>query len=594
MKKSWLWLASMLLVLSLFLAACGDDKDADKKKDDEDKQEEKQDDDKKEEEEDTSGPQAGGTLVYAIDSAPSGPLDVNFYGSSTEAEVWQFVQENLIDFDETFTPIPRIIDWETDDFKTYHFTMKEGIKWHNGDELTVHDWVLALETLADKDYKGSRWSNVKDIVGAQAYRDGEADSISGITVNGDYEVTIEFETAKVNHMLNLWTYPMNSTVFGDMPVAEMEDNEQIREMIIGTGPFTMENARTGEFYEMKKFADYWDGEPYLDGVNVRVVPNTSVIGALQNGEVDMIPVHPTQGEEADAMDHVSVITYPGVSYYYIGFRLGRYDHEQNKVVDQYDKFQNKQLRQALWYAIDRESWVDAFFGGYGKVIDAPVPPVHWIAADPSELPNNYEYDPEKAKELLDSAGYVDVDGDGLREDPDGEKFTVKFSHYATGNPDFETRAQLIVQYWQDVGIDAQLDMIDVGLYYEGLETNDPDQEEPPFDTFFGGWSVGADPDPTGLWSNEGTYWNFPRFDNEKSEELMANALDVDFLGTDLDEQIEKRKELYVEWQQLINEEVPMIIIANLDEVYAVNDRVGGLEYDVTGFNNSSEWYIKQD
>lgn len=596
MKKSWLWLASMLLVLALFLAACGGDKkEEDKKEDDQTEQkEDEKDNDKEDETQGDEEPTKGGTLVYSINTAPSGPLDVNFYGSSTEAEVWQFVQENLITFDENFVPQPKLIDWETEDFKTYKFTMKQGVKWHNGDELTVHDWVLALETLADADYKGSRWSNVRDIVGAQEYRNGEADEIAGINVINDYEIEIEFVSAKVNNLINLWTYPMNRTVFGDMPVAEMEENKNIREMIIGTGPFKMKNTQTDEYYEMEKFADYWGGEPYLDGVTVRVVPDTSIIGALQNGEVHMTSIHPSLGKDVEAMDGVSVITYPDVSYYYIGFRLGRFDHDQNKVVDQYDKFQNKQLRQALWYAINREEWVAEFFGGYGTVINAPVPPVHWIAADDSELPNQYEYDPEKAKQLLDEAGYVDVDGDGLREDPDGNPFTITFNHYATGNPDFETRAQLIVEYWREIGIDAKLEMIDVGLYYEGLEKNDPVGDEPPFDTFFGGWSVGADPDPTGLWSNEGTYWNFPRFDNEKSEQLMADAIDLEVIGLDEDEQFKKRKELYVEWQQLINEEAPMIIIANLDEVYAASDLVGGLEYDVTGFNTANNWYLKQN
>ncbi len=588
MKKSWLWLASMLLVLALFLAACGDSDEEEQEQDDTEDTEQQDD---TEETEGDSGPAQGGTFTYAIASGPTGPLDVNFYGSSSEAEVNQFVQESLIDYDENLEPIPYIADWESEDNINYTFTFQEGVKWHNGDELTVHDWVLALETLAHPDYTGPRWTNVADIVGAVEYRDGEADSISGINVISDYEIEIEFVEAKVNNLVNLWTYPMNTTVYGDMEVADMEEDALIRNEIIGTGPFTMKNYREGEYYELEKFEDYWQGEPNLDGLVVQVVPNDSVIGALESGQVDFVSIAPRLAEQAGEVEGVSVVTAPGLSYYYVGFRLGYYDHEENVIAGQYDKFQNKLLRQAMWYALDREPWVEEFFGGYGEVINAPVPPAHWIAADPADL-NPYEYDPERAMELLDEAGYIDVNDDGWREDPDGNEFTIEFSHYDTGDPAFETRAQAFVQNWQDVGLNATVNMVEVGLYYDTLEESDP-TDAPDFELFFGGWSTGVDPDPSGLWTSD-ALWNYPRFLNEESDQLLADALNVDIVGTDEDEQKANRQQIYTEWQQLINDEAPMLIITALDAVYAKQDRIKGFTIDVNGWNNPSEWYIEAE
>ncbi|WP_199690250.1 MULTISPECIES: ABC transporter substrate-binding protein [Clostridia] len=89
------------------------------------------------------------------------------------------------------------------------------------------------------------------------------------------------------------------------------------------------------------------------------------------------------------------------------------------------KFQNKELRKAMAYAIDVQGILDSFSNGLGEIIGAPVPPVSWAYADQSEL-EQYNYDPKKAKELLDKAGYVDVNDDGWREDPDGKEFTVNF------------------------------------------------------------------------------------------------------------------------------------------------------------------------
>lgn len=588
MKKSY-WLVAMMLVLALFLAACGGDDSEEQSEEEgteEDSSEEESTEEESEETEEESeeaagdGPVQGGTLVYAIDSEPSGPLDINFYGSATEAEINQFVQEGFIEYDEEFNPIPHLAEWETEDEQVFNFKIQEGVKWHNGDELTVHDWVFALETLAHPDYTGPRWSNVQTVEGAVDFRNGDADEISGLNVISDYEIEITFDQPRVNNLINLWTYPMNQSHFEGIEVAEMEESPQAQTEIVGTGPFVMVNSSAGEYYELEKNPDYWQGEPNLDGLTVRVVANTSVIGALENEEIDMVPLHPTQGEEAGTLENVEVITYPGVSFYYVGFKLGVFDNDAKEIVEEKDKYANKQLRQALWHAIDREEWIDAFFGGYGKVLNAPIPTSHWIAADNSEL-NQYEYDPEKAKELLEEAGYVDVNDDGFVEDPDGNEFVVNFSHYDTGNPTFETRAQAIVQYWQDVGVNAELTMVEVSNYYDMIDNDDPAIE-----AYFAGWSVGADPDPTALWGSD-QLWNQPRWNNEESDQLMADALDVDIVGGDDD----KRLEIYTEWQQLFNEEAPGLIITELEEVYAVNNRVGGLEYDVTGFNNAMNWYV---
>lgn len=591
MKKSY-WLVAMMFVLAMFLAACGGDDSEEQGNEDEGTEEESSDESSEEGTEEESSeegseeasgdgePVDGGTLIYAIDSEPSGPLDINFYRSSTEAEINQFVQEGFIEYDEEFNPIPHLAEWETEDQKTYNFTIKEGVKWHNGDELTVNDWVFAIETLAHPDYTGPRWANVQTIEGAADFREGNAEEISGLNVKSDYEIEITFDKARVNNLLNLWTNPMNQTAFEGIEVAEMEESAPSMTEIVGTGPFKVKNTSAGEYYELEKNEDYWQGEPHLDGLTVRVVANTSVIGALENGEVDMVPVHPTQGKEADALDNVSVITYPGVSYYYVGFKLGVFDKEAGEIVEDKEKYSNKKLRQALWHAIDREQWIETFFGGYGKTLNAPIPTSHWIAADNDDL-KQYEYSTEKAKELLAEAGYEDTNGDGFVEDPEGNEFVLSFSHYDTGNPSFETRAQALVQQWEAVGVKSELEMVEVQNYYEMIENDDPAIE-----AFFGGWSVGADPDPTALWASD-QLWNYPRFNNEEADQLLEDALDVEVVGDDKD----KRKDVYTEWQKLVNEEAPALIIGELEEVYAVNERVGGLEYDVTGFNNAMNWFV---
>ncbi|GGD16306.1 oligopeptide ABC transporter substrate-binding protein [Pontibacillus salipaludis] len=583
-KRSFYWLMSLMLMLTLFLAACNSDANGDSG-DGEDTDTEDTTEDTGSEgdsgEEASGEPQEGGTLNYAIDGEPEGILNVHYYGTATDFEIIQFAVDPLFEYDENLAIQPNVADWSTEDNKVYTFTFEEGIKWHNGDELTVEDWKFALETLASPDYEGPRYANVETIEGAKAYRDGEADSISGIEVISDYEIKITFDKARVNNLLNVWSYPMNRSYWEGVEVADILDSEKTRQSMMGTGPFKLTKVVPGESYQFEANEDYWKGAPKLDKVIVKVIDNKAVIGALENGDVDMVPVHPTLGEQVENMENVDLVTYPGLAYYYVGFKFGKFDNEKKEVVEQNDKYANLELRKAMYHAINRDEWIDAFFSGYGSKVNAPVPTAHWIAADQDEL-NDYAYDPEKAKSLLDEAGYKDVNDDGFREDPNGEEFVINFAHYSSTNPTFESRAKALTQYWEEVGLKAELEMIESSLYYDKLE-----KDAEGIEVYFGGWGTGSDPDPSALWKSD-QLWNYTRWVNEESDQLLEDAIDIDVVGTDQ----EKRKEVYGEWQKLLNEQLPMLYIAELQEIYGVNKRVGGVEFDVSGSNSPHEWYIQ--
>ena len=568
-KKSLLWLFTLVLILSAFLAACGGDDGSSESGSEGGSSSDGE-------------PQEGGTLVYGLDAPPEGLFSSAFYGIATDFEVIELFDEALISYNENLEPEPNVASWETEDSKVFNFTFEEGVKWHNGEELTVNDWVFALETIADPDYDGPRYANVQTIEGAEAYRSGDADSISGIEVVSDYEINITFDEARVNNLTNLWAYPLPESVLGDVPVAEMSASEWVRSTPIGIGPFKIDKIVPGESVEFSKFDEYWNGDVNLDKIVLRVIDNSSVVGALQNNDIDMISLQPVSGPEVEPLENVEIVTYPGLTYYYVGFKLGKFDNESQTITEELPKYQSKELRQAMMYALNRQEWVDAFFFGYADVVNKPVPSSHWNSADDSEL-IQYEYDPEKSKQMLEDAGYVDTNDDGFREDPNGDEFIVKFSHYATGNPTFESRAQQIAQYFEEVGLRSEVEMVEVNLYYDMVEKDDASIE-----TFFGGWGTGTDPDPSGLWKAD-QLWNYPRYNNPEADQLLDDALDIEIVDTDQ----EKRKELYVEWQKIVNEDLPMLYIAELEEIKALNTRVGGVEYDVSGQNSPAEWFVTE-
>ncbi|MET3698362.1 peptide/nickel transport system substrate-binding protein [Bacillus oleivorans] len=578
LKKSFL-LMVLMLVLALFLAACsGGDDDTQGTDNDPDTQGENGDDPAAEE-----GPVKGGTLTYAMEGEFEGLLDFAFYGIVSDAEILDFVNEGMYDYDENLKPIPWLAEWTTEDNKTFTFTLvQDDIKWHNGETLTMHDWVFALETLAHPDYTGPRYVNVQDVQGAAEFHAGTADSISGLQVSEDGQsLTVTFTEARLNNLTNLWPYPMSQKAFEGIAVADMQESDPVRKTPVGVGPFKVTNVLPGESVEMEAHADYWKGAPNLDKVIVKVIDGALTVGELETGNVHMTAFHPSILPQVQELQNVEVVEVPGLSYYYIGFKLGKWDGEKN-VMDPNSKYANTQLRQALLYAIDRQAWVDAFFSGLGSPVNTPSPSAHWITATDDELPINYTYDPEKAKELLDEAGYVDTDGDGFREDPNGDKFVINFGHYDTGNPTYEARAQAIVQYWEEVGIDGELVMTEVNLYYDMIEKDDPAIE-----AFYAGWGTGADPDPRPLWGID-ALWNYPRFVNEEADQLLLDALNIDLVGDDE----EARRDLYVQWQGIMNEELPVLPIMELRDAWAISKNLKGVTIGVNGTNPANEWWLE--
>lgn len=574
MKKKLLLFLSILFALSLVLVACGGSDD-DTSTDGEDSNT----DDVEEETTDEEGDQEGGTLTFAIDQEPEGLFMDGFSKSAIDAQVNEFIHEKLWTTNDELEYIPAIADWETEDNKVFHFTFQEGVKWHNGEELTVEDWQFALEVLAHPDYEGDRYTYVQDIEGVDEYNSGEADSISGFEIVDDYNATITFKEKKINNLENLWSAAMPKKELEDIPVGEMDAAPEIRETPVGLGPFKIKEIQAGEYVSMERFDDYWKGTPKLDEILLKVIDPSLTLGALQNGEVDFMEIRPDDIDELEQFDHINIVEQKGLGYSYVGFRFGHWDKENKTSVADYDKFNDKRLRQAMFYALDRESLVNNYLNGKATIVNTPIPSVHWIAADESEL-TQYDYDPDKAEELLDEAGYKKGD-DGFRTDPDGNEFVVKFGHYA-GPAAFEGRSQAIMQNWEDVGIKTELA---TGQLIEFNTYNDmKDNDDEVLETFFGSWLVGTDPDPTGLWGSKEEY-NFGRWVNEESDALLADGLSEASFDDD------HRKNVYIEWQKLFNEELPAIPLWENLDLYGINERVQGYTIDATGLRDYHEWYV---
>ncbi|EMB9413751.1 ABC transporter substrate-binding protein [Staphylococcus pseudintermedius] len=528
----------------------------------------------------------GGTLTVGIAEPPEGNFQSIFTGSTGDSNVIDFFNDSLIDVGDDLKIKPKILSWEKDknDDLKYTFKVKKGIQWQDGNPFTINDWVFTLETLADPDYDGPRYSGVAVIQGAEEKRNGQADRISGIKKIDDYTAEITFKEHKANNLLELWTSAsISEKVFKDIPVKDMAKSDAVRKNPIGIGPYKVKRIVDGESVELVKNKDYWRGEPNIDNINLRVVEQTSMTQALENGDIDMATITaPIAKEIKDSgSENLQLLQAPSTSYAIVGFVLNDYDKKAQKIGKERPKYQDKKLRQAMAYAINRKEWIDAFYYGYGKPLNGLIPSAHWSGAKEGDV-KEYKYDVDKAKQLLDEGGYKDKDGDGFREDPQGKPFVVNLKHYAGSNPTFEPRTAALKGYWEKVGLKTKVEMEEFGKYSSDLEKSSKDME-----VYFRTWQQGSDPDPSELYRST-ALWNESRYNNPKADKILDEAVDTKVVGDDND----KRKEKYLEWQKIMAEDVPVIPIVELEDVTAVSSRVKNFEVSLKGSNPIYEWSVE--
>ncbi|HDK5718153.1 TPA: ABC transporter substrate-binding protein [Staphylococcus pseudintermedius] len=528
----------------------------------------------------------GGTLTVGIAEPPEGNFQSIFTGSTGDSNVIDFFNDSLIDVGDDLKIKPKILSWEKDknDDLKYTFKVKKGIQWQDGNPFTINDWVFTLETLADPDYDGPRYSGVAVIQGAEEKRNGQADRISGIKKIDDYTAEITFKEHKANNLLELWTSaPISEKVFKDIPVKDMAKSDAVRKNPIGIGPYKVKRIVDGESVELVKNKDYWRGEPNIDNINLRVVEQTSMTQALENGDIDMATITaPIAKEIKDSgSENLQLLQAPSTSYAIVGFVLNDYDKKAQKIGKERPKYQDKKLRQAMAYAINRKEWIDAFYYGYGKPLNGLIPSAHWSGAKEGDV-KEYKYDVDKAKQLLDEGGYKDKDGDGFREDPQGKPFVVNLKHYAGSNPTFEPRTAALKGYWEKVGLKTKVEMEEFGKYSSDLEKSSKDME-----VYFRTWQQGSDPDPSELYRST-ALWNESRYNNPKADKILDEAVDTKVVGDDND----KRKEKYLEWQKIMAEDVPVIPIVELEDVTAVSSRVKNFEVSLKDSNPIYEWSVE--
>jgi len=464
-------------------------------------------------------------------------------------EMWALMYDYIIGWDvKDMSPSKEgglASDWSTSaDGLTWTFTIRTGIMWNDGVPLTAHDIAYTLNRILDGGPEAITWGSYLK-------------SVDSVTAPND--TTVILKLSKPNAVLPLLPMPIipehiwKSVAEDDVKTYANEPSGG--KPVVGSGPFNLvEGTADGDSYRFEANQNYWDGTPNVSEVDFSVYRSQdTLVQALEAGEIDFAEgVTPLQLKQLDGNSDITTVLGNSPSFDEIAFNTGSVDTTKCNgtdcpaMGDPDPAVLDKNFRFALNFAIDRQKLIDSVYQGAGLPGTTIIPPSYpqwqWKPDDP----NAFAYDPDKANQLLDDAGYK-VGSDGWRTEVNGDP--LKLQLYArTDSETSKGTMQFFKEWLNDVHVNSEV----VGATSNKLTNIILDGT---YDIFQWGWYVEPDPDSVlsyftcaqrGGWSDswycDATYDQL--YQDQHSETDLA-----------------KRQQDVLQMQQMLYDDAPYLVTA---------------------------------
>lgn len=483
----------------------------------------------------SGGPKQGGTMTLMGHQEVSG-LGPDNTGPTVEWVMVINIHNPLVTVDENFqleNVLAKSVD-VSDDGLTYTFQLHEGVKFHDGTELTAEDVAYTYDFYRNPE-------NGASIA-------GEFTGVGSVEAPDKYTVVVNMDSVNAASLTGWAGTPIVQSNYH----AEVGE-EKYRTAPIGTGPYKLKEWRPAEFTELEAFDDHFRGRPNIDVLRQDVVPEPSVrMIALQSGEADSA-VWPLLVE-----DSVFLESDPG----FVVYRTLANSIKHFPLNLTVPALSDKMVRKAMMHALDRQRIIDDLWNGAAQISHSNLSPASpYYKAD---LPQ-YEYDQAKANAMLDEAGWA-LGADGVRE-KDGVTLTFTCTTI-TGDQARRPIAELAQQMFKEVGIDMQLEEAPVASILQSMR-------EGTMDCSLYNWTYGTaiEPDPFSTLHSTGGN-NFSGINNPRLDELIGSGLQV------VDPA--KRMPIYHEIQEIFVDEVIALNLQFDEWMNVFNTRIKGLPANPQG------------
>jgi peptide/nickel transport system substrate-binding protein len=481
-------------------------------------------------------PKTGGTLTRVRSGTDANSFHPYLTTDAYSSQAQGLLYISLLDYH------PQTLDYVgsaaesykiSDDKLSFTFKMRKGLQWSDGRPITSADVKWTWDQFRNPANGYPRQSLYKQVKSLEA---PDADTV----------------VAKIDEIFA----PILDRVggFAILPKHVWEklnwkDNPEMTKASVVAGPFKLVEWKKDQQMVFEANLKFFKGRPRLDRIIFKVVPNSTVAYTqLKNGEVDIYDdISADDWLDAEKNPDLKTLRYFSAqsSWGYFGFNFTN------------PLFQDVRVRRALAYAVNRPQMIDRIVHGLGEPINSLIIPESWAF---NKDVKGYEYDPARAKKLLDDAGWR-AGPDGTRV-KDGKRFKVKLMG-SSGSKLVEQRITYLQSYLKAVGVEAEPDYIEFQSLLDRIR-------KPPFawDMMTLGWSGGLDPDSDILRSNSIPQVNSVQYRNSRVDDLYLEGV------KSYDHKV--RKKSYDEIQKLVTEDEPYIFLWNSPQLTAMSKKVGGL------------------
>lgn len=431
----------------------------------------------------------------------------------------------------------------SEDGLTYTFTLRSGVKFHDGRQFTSADAKYTLELVFSNNFAKSA-----------SFFEGSGENKKSYVARVDAPDA----TTVVVTLTKPWVGLLTNLV--PVAIIPKDSYEGQKDHPLGSGPFKfLRYDNSQQVVDLEAFADYWEGPPKLPAIRVRVIADTNALQAeLQSGRVDIAPLptnlSPDAVKSLGQFEHLQVMQFTGSNEYLLTFNTAQPPLNEVRV------------RQALAYAIDRESLIRDLLLGQGKIAHSILPEDSW-AYTPGTI---YPFDPAMSKKLLDEAGFRDPDGDGPRmRFPKPVIFKISGSSVAARN-----YAGVIQDYLKAVGIEVKIETAELNTLFDELRRGN-------FQIFYGQW-VGGNQDPifykdlfatSEIPTETRASRNRSRYSNKELDALLEEAANTDR---------EKGTVLYAKIQEIVSRDVPVLPLWYQANMVIAKKTVKNIQVDASG------------
>jgi peptide/nickel transport system substrate-binding protein len=490
--------------------------------------------------------------ILAPSMVPANPVD---------QDLSALVFDGLAVLDETGQVSPSLATgWEvSEDGSVYEFHLRRDVVWHDGAPLTAADVTFTVQAIQDPNFQGD--PNLSEL-----WRNVTVEQSDNYTVR----FTLEEPFPSFLQYATIGLLPAH--LLSNVASADLPSHDFSTRNPVGTGMFMVESVSPDRVVLVSN-PNYWRAKPYLERIEFWFYADWE--GLLEDYERGAIQgFHPPSLQDLPAlveMPSLQLYSAQPAGYGLVYLNLGR---------ESLPFLQEKEVRQALLYAVDREALIAQVLGGQGLVAHSPILPTTW-AYDASV--RQYGHDPERAIGLLDASGWMDSDGDLIR-DKDGVE--LAFTLLTSDDASVVQMAEEIARQWRVVGVDVTVRSVssESTIYFVRNRN---------FDSALVEIELTGDPDPYPLWhstqAEDGQ--NFAGFASPEADAVMEEAR----LTTDP----ERRLELYYRFQQIFAEEVPSLLIYYPIYTYAVDIQVRDVQlspmlHTSDRFRNVEVWYMQTE